>query len=229
MLGCDALAEASRGDRQPLQSDDDNRPPPRQVPSVFAFPAALKKLSKNQKNFFAPIVQLCIMPDMKAAPHPSAAPPLAGLLAGMRAETAQLAAQAGIVAMLHALIMSCLTRLVGRLDHLMTLWQAGQLPIPHTGTPHTGTPRPLPAQRRIPAPRFRLSHRPPSAGARIIIGVHIAARSCPTAASRSAIPRSTPPDRVPLHHIRRRKPPWRLLSTAPRIVAPDHALIVLMS
>ena len=146
---------------------------------------------------------------MKAAPHPSAAPPLAGLLAGMRAETAQLAAQAGIVAMLHALIMSCLTRLVGRLDDLMTLWLSGQLPAPDTAIPSAAKDPSSLSIRRSPATTGpRLPYRPRAIGPRAIVVAHTAAPAYRTPQFRGAMPLSSPPERAPLHHIRRRKPPW---------------------
>ena len=67
---------------------------------------------------------------MKAERTPFAAHPLAGLLADMRLESARRAAQRGVLVALHALILSALTRLLGRLDALLTLWQSGQLPTP---------------------------------------------------------------------------------------------------
>lgn len=67
---------------------------------------------------------------MKTEHNPFAAQPLAGLLADMRLESARLAAQRGVLVVLHALILSALTRLLGRLDAMFTLWQSGQLPTP---------------------------------------------------------------------------------------------------
>ena len=67
---------------------------------------------------------------MKAERTPFAAHPLAGLLADMRLESARRAAQRGVLVALHALILSALTRLLGRLDALLTLGQSGQLPPP---------------------------------------------------------------------------------------------------
>ena len=62
----------------------------------------------------------------------AAAPPLtqqvAGLAAGCRCESGRLAAQAGVVAALHALIFAALAGLLGRLESLMALLAAGQLP-----------------------------------------------------------------------------------------------------
>ena len=61
-----------------------------------------------------------------------APPPLtqqvAGLAAGCRCESGRLAAQAGAVAALHALIFAALAGLLGRLESLMALLAAGQLP-----------------------------------------------------------------------------------------------------
>ena len=45
----------------------------------------------------------------------------------MRSESALLAARPGAIAVLQALILNILLRLVGRLDQMMLLWQSGQL------------------------------------------------------------------------------------------------------
>ena len=76
--------------------------------------------------------------------HPSSALALhvAGLSAALRAEADHHAVQAGLVMALHALILAAPARIMARLENLIALWQAGQLPAPQprTRTAHTRTP-----------------------------------------------------------------------------------------
>lgn len=52
------------------------------------------------------------------------------IAAAIRAEASHQAIKAGMVAALHALILSALARLVTSLENLLQLWQAGALPSP---------------------------------------------------------------------------------------------------
>jgi hypothetical protein len=51
-----------------------------------------------------------------------------GVAAAIREEAEAVSAHGGVVAVLHALFLSTLARLVGRLEHMILQWQAGQLP-----------------------------------------------------------------------------------------------------
>ena len=62
------------------------------------------------------------------------------IAAAIRAEASQRAAQAGMVAALHALILSALARLVTSLENLVQLWQAGLLPSPRAPAVRHATP-----------------------------------------------------------------------------------------
>ena len=177
---------------------------------------------------------------MKAAHHFPAAPPLAGLLADMRAETAQLAAQAGVVAMLHALIMSCLVRLVMRLDHLMTLWQSGQLPTPASKAVIPGAakaPGFRPAPHSIFTPGFRLPRRLPAPDEPIPAPIAITPTAAGSLRAAAPVPRTAPagaPDRtrrhrISRHHIRRRKPPWPWFQIGPCAPTPHCDQIIPIS
>ena len=87
---------------------------------------------------------------------------LTDLAAGVRAEAALRAAEAGLVAALHALILGCLARLLARLDDLAALWVSGQLPHPnHTIAP----PHPSRAARDGASPPAGPSSGTPSCGA----------------------------------------------------------------
>jgi len=71
----------------------------------------------------------------------------AGLAAAMRAEADLRAAEAGLVAALHTLILATLARLLTRLEEMVALWQAGRLPLPAPRQP-----RPTAPTQRCPAP-----------------------------------------------------------------------------
>ena len=84
-------------------------------------------------------------------------PRLAGQFAALRATTATTPKGAWIPAPVHALIMACLARIFGRLEQLVLLWQAGNLPTPATRP--TSTPRPLDIRCAAKDSRF-LPHPP---------------------------------------------------------------------
>ncbi len=142
---------------------------------------------------------------MKAERTPFAAHPLAGLLADMRLESARRAAQRGVLVALHALILSALTRLLGRLDALLTLWQSGQLPTP------------TPVRTRIVIPAAAKDPRSPHVTTRSLHRARPLASPPPGAAqpqpqrpqppSHPTAPAATPPP-IPLPHPRFHKPPW---------------------
>ena len=56
--------------------------------------------------------------------------PLADQLAGLRAATTSNDDRGWLPASLHALIMAILARIFGRLEHILLLWQSGNLPAP---------------------------------------------------------------------------------------------------
>jgi|GEM_PF-2270219 len=87
---------------------------------------------------------------LETAPPPLAQH-IAGIAAGMRAMADDQAAQAGLVAALHALILATLARLLSRLEQMVELWQAGQLPEPPPS--RAAPPRPAP---RADIPREHL-------------------------------------------------------------------------
>ncbi len=88
------------------------------------------------------------------APSPLAAQ-VAAITAGIRAESDLRAAEAGLIAALQALILATLARLFSRLESLIELWAAGQLPIP-AHTPHRRATAPArPRPNSVPAPRAR--------------------------------------------------------------------------
>ncbi len=85
----------------------------------------------------------------------------AGAIAvAIRAEACHRAAQAGIVATLHALILSALARLVTSLENLLQLWQAGVLPPPAA---RPAAPRPAPSPDATTPPLRQARARHPSA------------------------------------------------------------------
>ena len=81
----------------------------------------------------------------------------AAILAGIAAQAIHHHARPGLVATLHALILSALARLLSRLDTILTLRQAGQLPADAHTTRHPGRPSPGagPDQGRRPALALR--------------------------------------------------------------------------
>ncbi len=106
-------------------------------------------------------------------PHPLTQQ-VAGLAAGCRCESDRLAAQASLVAAVHALILSALAGLLGRLETILALWAAVQLPLPQTaGSASARRATPPGSARdtadRLPAtpagraaiPRVQAPHTPP--------------------------------------------------------------------
>ncbi len=87
-------------------------------------------------------------------PHPS---PLADSVASLRAATLATPAHAWLPAAIHALILACLARILGRLEEMIRLWQAGLLPppVPRPRTaPATSRPRAArPNPDSVPHPR----------------------------------------------------------------------------
>ncbi len=79
------------------------------------------------------------------------------MLASLRDDAAYFRAQSGLIAALHALILATLVRIVARLDHMVTLWAAGQLPLPAPAKPRPArTPSPRrPHTRTAQTPRTR--------------------------------------------------------------------------
>ncbi len=75
-------------------------------------------------------------------------PPLArqigGIAAELRAHAQEESARTGLAAVVHALILALLARIFGRLENMVALWQAGQLPAL--------APQPARATARTPAP-----------------------------------------------------------------------------
>ena len=173
---------------------------------------------------------------MKAAPHPPAAQPLAGLLADMRLESARLAAQRGMLVVLHTLILTTLIRLFGRLDHMMSLWQSGQLPSQSVILSNAKDPRfpPVPPQsapapcplprpsRRVPHPAIPHADPNPRAEPSAVPAQLVPTRLALTCADTFAPPAAH-------HHPRFRKPPWLLSSNEPEIPTPNHAKNITIS
>jgi hypothetical protein len=81
-------------------------------------------------------------------PHPS---PLADSVATLRIATLATPAQAWLPAAIHALILACLARVLGRLEDMIRLWQAGLLPPPRerqrTVRTNLADPRPREARQ----------------------------------------------------------------------------------
>ncbi len=93
-------------------------------------------------------------------PHPS---PLADTVASLRIATLATPAHAWLPAAIHALILACLARILGRLEEMIRLWQAGLLPPP------VQRPRTAPATSRPRAARRNpdsVPHRRPAMQAR---------------------------------------------------------------
>jgi hypothetical protein len=99
------------------------------------------------------------------SPHPS---PLADSVASLRVATLATQAHAWLPAAIHALILACLARILGRLEEMIRLWQAGLLPLPmaRPGTVRANPANPWPREARqdsisVPClPPAR--HRPPA-------------------------------------------------------------------
>ena len=135
---------------------------------------------------------------------------IADILAALNAQAEDSRARPSLIASLHALILSALARLVTRLETLLTLWQAGQLPTStHTAVnrqptfqaPRTqSAPRATTPQQRArppapipPAPHpgtSRPGHQPP-----------------PQAAQSSAHPAPSHPESAPLAQKNQKNPP----------------------
>jgi len=71
-------------------------------------------------------------------PHPT---PLAEGVSALRRAAETAPAHGWIPAPIHQLLMALLTRLFGRLETMIALWQAGQLPPQAPGSPRTQTAR----------------------------------------------------------------------------------------
>lgn len=87
--------------------------------------------------------------------HPSE---LAESLASLRHAATATQAPAWLPATLHALILACLARLIGRLEDMVQLWRAGLLPPPNHPAAHPaapGTSRAPPASARRTPRRYR--------------------------------------------------------------------------
>ena len=99
--------------------------------------------------------------------------PLSEELAGLRAACAAQGRHVWMPAALHALIIACLVRIFGRLEHLVQQWQSGQLILPLPVTPAirpvnpdaTGAPRRSASVRLSPATRAAACMTAPSASA----------------------------------------------------------------
>ena len=122
--------------------------------------------------------------------------PLADQFARMRIAAAEQNTCAWVPDTLHALIMACLIRLFGHLEHLVQLWQSGQLPplispplISHTPISHTQKPSAPQSRRRHTRAVHPASPPQPRAPIR--------ARRIPKPNPTTAHPRSAPPARRP--------------------------------
>ena len=78
---------------------------------------------------------------------------LAGISATLRADAAARACESGVIAALQALLLAALLRLVDRLQELVTLWAAGQLPPPRPRAPRRALPYTRTTDCRTRAPR----------------------------------------------------------------------------
>ena len=87
---------------------------------------------------------------------------VAGIAADLHATAEHRAAQAGVVAALHALILATLARLFTCLEDLVTLWQSGQLPAPAPRLRHRqNQPAAAPAAIKRPAANRAAPAAPP--------------------------------------------------------------------
>jgi len=94
---------------------------------------------------------------------------IADMAAELRATADEAAAQAGLVAALHALILAALVRIFTRLEDMVALWQSGQLP-PLAPARHAerSAPNPPRITRRMAAsrrPHFQAHAQAPEANA----------------------------------------------------------------
>jgi len=145
---------------------------------------------------------------LEKSPHPLAQQ-VAGIAANMRAQAADQAAQAGLIASLHALILAALAQIFAHLGAMFDLWQSGQLPpcpapaprSPSATTQRTtahATPSPEPCRR----PHARNSAAPAPAARR---------------QANAGVPRTNSrPSSAPRHHAAQIRPPHRAAGTVPR-------------
>ena len=78
------------------------------------------------------------------------ATPLSDQLASLRTTLTAAEAPRWMPDRVHALIIACLARIFARLEHVLTLWQAGQLPAP----PHPASTPQRAQNPRMPSPRM---------------------------------------------------------------------------
>ena len=84
------------------------------------------------------------------------AAPLSDQLTSLRTTLTAAEAPRWMPDRVHALIIACLARIFARLEHVLTLWQAGQLPPLPT---HPASTAPRSQNLRAPGPRQSTSHR----------------------------------------------------------------------
>ena len=100
---------------------------------------------------------------------------------------------------LHALIMSCLARIFGRLEQMLLLWQSDARPLPQSAARRTFHPRatsPHQAPRRLRTRNARRDSATPGIPPRAPAIPHRTAAACfptPTAPSRARAVRLPPP------------------------------------
>jgi len=149
-------------------------------------------------------------------------PVLSDHLGSLRASTAANVAPDWLPAALHALIMACLARLIGRLEQLVLLWRPATLPPPdHRRTRHHKPPRhhrPTPrrhAQAGAPPtdnlPRHHARAASPPCATAIRAPTPTASFAPPGAAKPSAHPQ---PARAPPSVSHRNSPPERPAASA---------------
>jgi hypothetical protein len=124
------------------------------------------------------------------------ATPLSGQVASLRRDLQAIPAPAWVPSAIHALILACLTRIIGRLEDLVALWEAGKLPAFPEPTPRTRTAAPR-AHTVAPARRtgwlLALFAPAPAPRARATSGGRRARRPVPHAHRRAAAPRAAVP------------------------------------
>ena len=147
----------------------------------------------------------------------NALPPLADHLASLRDDTAGGPIGGWLPEVLHALILAALTRIFGRLEQLLQLWQTGALPAPQprATSGHTATPRTPLTRARIRHPRTRL------AIARR--GQTVMPRPCPPASSA----RSRPSARPSARPYRQRRPARAPPSARRALFRPRKPMLIL--
>jgi len=139
------------------------------------------------------------------------------MCADARAQAALRAAEAGIVAALQAMILALVARILSRLEAMVVLWQAGQLPNP---SPVAACPR----ARQASSPRTRSSRMPSGTGRSRAPG------AVPVPAAPQLRARATPrPLRSPVIHPRPCPPNRPVLSNGPNRQEPTHAYFVTIS